>query len=150
MAEDQRWKAAHFRSQKQASCASKWAPGAWKAAREAESLELPFFKRCPVIISADGMMKTPGDLCDFLNLPSVPPITETTKVYSTTVGEREGEQDKATFQITDIDSYEWLDLKRRTEGKTVLLWFQGGKRSAWFAQSPKIESDGRFKAEHND
>lgn len=117
---------------------SKWAPGSWAAAAAYNATKPEV--RCPVIVGGDSMFETPEDLRDFCQLPSVPPLIQTTE---TTLfpfpEEKEQEPDKETLDIADVGLGKYLDLLDATEGDTVVVWFRGERRYAWLAKSRKTE-----------
>ncbi|KAK4251738.1 hypothetical protein C7999DRAFT_27815 [Corynascus novoguineensis] len=88
------------------------------------------------------MFQTPEKLRDFCQLPSLPEVTQTTE---TALGrlreeqEQEQGQDKEIFDIANVSLRQYLDLKRCTEGDTLVVWFQGKPRYAWLARSRKTE-----------
>lgn len=117
----------------------KWAPGSWAAAAVYNSLPKPE-KRFPVIIGGDSVVRTPDDLRDLCQLPSVPPLSQTTKASLLPLrNEKDRDQPAQTFQISDVNIEQFNDLRKRTEGNMVCVWFNGERRYAWLARSVKGE-----------
>lgn len=69
----------------------------------------------------------------------VPEIIETTTsgILGLPNGEPEPENDPDVrpVRICDLSLRQWLDLKKNTEGKKVVVWFQGQRTYAWLVQS---------------
>ncbi|KAL2256890.1 hypothetical protein VTK26DRAFT_966 [Humicola hyalothermophila] len=88
------------------------------------------------------MLEKPEDLHDFCGLPSVPQLAETTRTGL--VAGLDREDDKLhVFQIADVNWGQWYDLRRRTEGEVVIVWFQGRRRWCWLPRKlKKREEDG--------
>jgi hypothetical protein len=117
----------------------KWAPGAWQAAALYNSTPKPE-KRFPVIIGSDSFVKTADDLRELCRLPSSPPVLQTTETDLLPLkNEKQQEQAAQTFHIADVNRSQLAELKRRTEGNTVCVWFRGERRLAWFARCAKVE-----------
>ncbi|KAK4099071.1 hypothetical protein N658DRAFT_204682 [Parathielavia hyrcaniae] len=116
---------------------SKWAPGSWAkaAAYNATKPEV----RSPVIVGGDSMIRRPEELRDRCNLPSVPPLSETTEtaLFPYPEDHESNQGKKETLYIADVSLTQWLDLADRTEGEMVVVWFHGQRRYAWLARSQK-------------
>jgi len=119
---------------------SKWAPGAWQAAAKYYATANIPERRIPVIISADGAFPSPEALKEFFHLLSVPQVAPTTKTTLRPLKDTIDEEISADLQVTDVSMSQYRELKRRTEGNLVVIWFCGERRYAWFARSLKNEN----------
>jgi hypothetical protein len=118
---------------------AEFGPDSWAAAEAYIPLRPEV--RCPVIIGGKSMFKTAGDLRDLLQLPSVPPLTQTieTTLFPYHSEEEEQAQNKETLDIADVSLGQYLDLQNLTEGDMDIVWFRGQRRYAWLATSRKTE-----------
>jgi hypothetical protein len=83
---------------------SKWAPGSWATAAEYNRNKPEV--RSPVIVGGSSVIRTPEQLQDLCQLPTVPSLTETTETsLSLFPEEKEGEEShdgKKTLYIVDV------------------------------------------------
>lgn len=116
---------------------SKWAPGAWQAAAAYNTTKPE--TRCPVIVGGDSVIRTAEQLRDVCQISCAPEIIETTTsgILALPKDEPEPELDPDVrpVRICDVSLRQWLDLKKNTEGKKVVVWFQGQRTYAWLVQS---------------
>lgn len=95
--------------------------------------------RCPVIIGQDTMFKTAKELAKFLNITPVDSLTETkaavidleTWDYTNQANNKEPPNAEKPYLVSDVSLRQVLDLKKSTEGESILIWFRGERLSAW-------------------
>lgn len=119
----------------------KWAPGSWQAAAAYHAVKPEV--RCPVVLGGDSMFGTPEELRDFSQLSHVPVVKKT--IRSTFRGFPNGKapepvDEHDVIQVMDISQREVVELKKRTQGTMILVWFGGKPRYAWVPRSANPES----------
>ncbi|KAK3898078.1 hypothetical protein C8A05DRAFT_38349, partial [Staphylotrichum tortipilum] len=96
------------------------------------------------------MFQTPEELRNFRQLSQVPAVTKT--IRSTLLDFPNGKapepiHDDDVVQVMDVSQREFIELKKRTQGTTILVWFGGKSRYAWVPRSANPESRPASSAE---
>lgn len=104
-----------------------WQRPAWEAAKTAPPLPEP---RYPIIVSDSGPFSSPSEVLDLVGPPAPSEVKETTKA-----GFFDKEQNLAAERVRycDVTRGQWLQIQKLSEGEDILVWFNGGVRSAWVA-----------------
>ncbi|KAK0665500.1 hypothetical protein QBC41DRAFT_327834 [Cercophora samala] len=126
-----------------------WTPGSWQAASLwNKTAPKPRF---PIIIGSESIFKGAEELGAFFNMPEEPTITETWEVDLNDVDLQSPTLELKTsalesrgnpYTICDIGSSQSFELENLTQGKHVLVSFQGKARDAWLPQAWKDSGKG--------
>lgn len=95
----------------------------------------------PIVISPDGLFKTPEDAKEFLNLPKVPEMYVT---HGTDLSQNDTPENPAGGEVT-ICEVEITGISRiicETKNNSFGVWFHETKRLAWKALSRKETDSG--------
>ncbi|PLB53485.1 hypothetical protein P170DRAFT_473345 [Aspergillus steynii IBT 23096] len=124
------------RKEKDKGSCSRWAPGAWDAARaDFAAGKIPPEPWFPIIIN-DYM--TPEKIREICGLPSPPTIEWTT----TAPFETDYTSTTKRVQYCTVHGWEASCLIREaSHGESVLVWFKDERRSAWQAAAEALESE---------
>ncbi|MBE3043780.1 hypothetical protein IMZ48_14645 [Candidatus Bathyarchaeota archaeon] len=98
--------------------------------------------RFPVIIDEASIFKSPDDLKELLRLPEVPELAKISNMkFPTTLSKMKSppDDDAEKVNICDVDVGQFDEMRRRTDGENVLVWFGGGARDAWHALSVRAD-----------
>jgi hypothetical protein len=115
-----------------------WSPKAWAAAvKSYQENGPPPQKRFPIVVGAVSMAKTPESLKELLGLPSVSPVIRTSKVIFEELEDNTSEGPATDVDICPVTMSQFVQFKKRTEGESISILFDGKRRSAWCPKSLK-------------
>lgn len=121
-----------------------WSKETWQAAGEAfRAGVVEPERRFPIIItSSTGPFPTPQKLQEVAGLQSLPDVQLMTMAsWDDSAGSRGTDSKKPEeVRYCEVNLDQLSRVKEYSDGKDVLVWFQGKRRFAWLAHSVKQKS----------